>query len=182
MAHFMYQLLWAMGYPDILKNITYGCVSVRVFPDLISLELVDWVEKAVAPHSSTLAWKIPWMEEPGGLLSVGSYRVRHDWSNLAAAAIDWVKQMPLPNLTTTTTKQRIVEFSLCLSQTLLFPCLWWFWFLRFQTRTEIYIIDSTVSGLWTMNIYCLGSPACRGQILSLYNYMCQYLIIKLFIW
>ena len=104
MAHFMYQLLWAMGYPDILKNITYGCVSVRVFPDLISLELVDWVEKAVSPHSSTLAWKIPWMEEPGGLLSVGSYRVRHDWSNLAAAAIDWVKQMPLPNLTTTAKK------------------------------------------------------------------------------
>ena len=29
-------------------------------------------EKAVAPHSSTLAWKIPWMEEPGGLLSMGS--------------------------------------------------------------------------------------------------------------
>ena len=30
-------------------------------------------------HSSTLAWKIPWMEEPGGLQSVGSPRVRHDW-------------------------------------------------------------------------------------------------------
>ena len=35
--------------------------------------------KAMAPHSSTLAWKIPWMEEPGGLPSVGSLRVRHDW-------------------------------------------------------------------------------------------------------
>ena len=34
-------------------------------------------EKAVAPHSSTLAWKIPWMEEPGGLQSMGSLRVRH---------------------------------------------------------------------------------------------------------
>ena len=37
-------------------------------------------EKAVAPHSSTLAWKIPWMEEPGGLQSMGSRRVRHDWA------------------------------------------------------------------------------------------------------
>ena len=37
------------------------------------------VEKAVAPHSSTLAWKIPWMEEPGGLQSMGSPRVGHDW-------------------------------------------------------------------------------------------------------
>ena len=32
------------------------------------------------PHSSTLAWRIPWMEEPGGLQSVGSLGVRHDWA------------------------------------------------------------------------------------------------------
>jgi len=35
-------------------------------------------EKAMAPHSSTLAWKIPWTEEPGGLQSMGSRRVEHD--------------------------------------------------------------------------------------------------------
>ena len=40
----------------------------------------------MAPHSSTPAWKIPWMEEPGGLPSMGSHRVGHDWSDLAAAA------------------------------------------------------------------------------------------------
>ena len=34
--------------------------------------------KAMAPHSSTLAWKIPWMEEPGRLQSMGWHRVRHD--------------------------------------------------------------------------------------------------------
>ena len=37
-------------------------------------------EKATAPHSSTLAWKIPWTEEPGGLQSMGSLRVGHDWA------------------------------------------------------------------------------------------------------
>ena len=37
-------------------------------------------EKAMAPHSSTLAWKIPWTEEPGGLPSMGSQRVRPDWA------------------------------------------------------------------------------------------------------
>ena len=37
-------------------------------------------EKAVAPHSSTLAWKIPWMEEPGRLQSMGSLGVRHDFT------------------------------------------------------------------------------------------------------
>ena len=38
------------------------------------------MEKALAPHSSTLAWKIPWMEKPGRLQSMGSRRVRHDWA------------------------------------------------------------------------------------------------------
>ena len=38
------------------------------------------MEKAMAPHSSTLAWKIPWTEEPGGLQSMGSLRVGHDWA------------------------------------------------------------------------------------------------------
>ena len=37
------------------------------------------LEKAMAPHSGTLAWRIPWMEEPGGLQSMGSRRVRHNW-------------------------------------------------------------------------------------------------------
>ena len=37
----------------------------------------------MAPHSSTLAWKIPWTEEPGGLKSMGLLGVGHDWSDLA---------------------------------------------------------------------------------------------------
>ena len=44
----------------------------------------------MAPHSSSLAWKIPWMEEHGRLLSVGSYRDGHDCSNLAATAAEAV--------------------------------------------------------------------------------------------
>ena len=36
------------------------------------------LEKEMVTHSSTLAWKIPWMGEPGGLPSMGSYRVGHD--------------------------------------------------------------------------------------------------------
>ena len=37
-------------------------------------------EKAMAPHSCTLAWRISWTEEPGGLQSMGLLRVRHDWA------------------------------------------------------------------------------------------------------
>ena len=40
----------------------------------------------MAPHSSVLAWRIPGTAEPGGLPSMGSHRVGHDWSDLAAAA------------------------------------------------------------------------------------------------
>ena len=46
----------------------------------ILYKLVHASEKAMAPHSSTLAWKIPWTEEPGRLQSMGSRRVGHDWA------------------------------------------------------------------------------------------------------
>ena len=54
-----------MGYYS-----TCGC------EDLDTSELL--MEKAMAPHSSTFAWKIPWMEESGGLWSMGSLGVGHD--------------------------------------------------------------------------------------------------------
>ena len=44
------------------------------------------MEMEMAAYSSILAWKIPWTEEPGELLSMGSHRVGHDWRDLAAAA------------------------------------------------------------------------------------------------
>ena len=46
----------------------------------IKLRLYDILERAMATQSSTLAWKIPWIEEPGRLQSMGSLRVGHDWA------------------------------------------------------------------------------------------------------
>ena len=43
-----------------------------------SLSWEDPLEKEMATHSSILAWRIPWIEEPGGLQSMGSQRIRHD--------------------------------------------------------------------------------------------------------
>ena len=51
-----------------------------------SLGREDPLEEDTATHSSILAWRIPWTEEPGVLPSIGSQRVRHDWSNLAHTA------------------------------------------------------------------------------------------------
>ena len=45
------------------------------------------LEEDMAPHSSVLAWRIPWTEEPGGLQSMGSQRVRHNWSDIACTSI-----------------------------------------------------------------------------------------------
>ena len=51
------------------------------------------LEKEMATHPSVLAWRIPGTGEPGGLPSMGSHRVGHDWSNLAAAAANlWWEQ------------------------------------------------------------------------------------------
>ena len=55
------------------------CLSSTM--SLLTFCLLDLsTEKALAPHSSTLAWKIPWTEEPGRLQSMGSLRVGHDWA------------------------------------------------------------------------------------------------------
>ena len=56
-------------------------------------------EKAMAPHSSTLAWKIPWAEEPGRLQSMGSRRVGHDWATSLSlfTFMHWIRQwQPTP--------------------------------------------------------------------------------------
>ena len=53
------------------------------------------LEKETATHSSVLSWRIPGTAEPGGLPSMGSHRVGHDWRNLAAAAVvQTIKNLP----------------------------------------------------------------------------------------
>ena len=67
MRNWMDCINWKLNY--ILK-ITLICIFVTVSS-----------EKAMATHSSTPTWRIPWMEEPGGLQSIGSLRVGHDWAS-----------------------------------------------------------------------------------------------------
>ena len=59
----------AMAYSFLL----HAKAKLRVF-----FHRPPYKEKAMASHSSSLAWKIPWIEEPGGLQSMGSLRVGHD--------------------------------------------------------------------------------------------------------
>ena len=60
-----------------MVRITVGKYPSSSTPRLLLRCNVTYSEKGMAPHSSTLAWKIPWTEEPGKLQSMGSGRVRH---------------------------------------------------------------------------------------------------------
>ena len=64
-----------MDWFKIGKRVCQGCILPSCLFNLY----------AMATHSSVLAWRIPGTGEPGGLPSVGSHRVRHDWSDAAAA-------------------------------------------------------------------------------------------------
>ena len=57
-----------------------GCSTLAVKECCLLSILTPFLEKAMAAHCSTLAWQIPWMEEPGRLQSMGSLGVRHDWA------------------------------------------------------------------------------------------------------
>ena len=72
-------------HPDFIDQTHFLQVKMLLIKDP-EWDVVFWVslwmlwEKAMAPHSSTLAWKIPCMEEPGRLQSMGSWRVGHNWA------------------------------------------------------------------------------------------------------
>ena len=73
------KMVW---YSHLLKNFPQFIViyTVKGFGVINKAGVGVFLEKAMATHSSTLAWRIPWMEEPGGLQSIGSLRVEHDWA------------------------------------------------------------------------------------------------------
>ena len=76
----IFQLLMGFSYLPMLETV------VPLYPLADNVKKYIWqsifslLEKAMAPHSSTLAWKIPWTAEPGRLQSMGSLRVGHDWA------------------------------------------------------------------------------------------------------
>ena len=64
--------LFRLEWPSYVFNTNKHIVQSSSMFDFFSHNLYHYSDKAMAPHSSTLAWKIPWMEEPGGLQSMGS--------------------------------------------------------------------------------------------------------------
>ena len=62
------------------NTLNYSFNICRICSDFSFILIICLFLPALATHSSTLAWKIPWVEEPGSLQSMGSQRVTHDWS------------------------------------------------------------------------------------------------------
>ena len=69
---------WVWGFPGGSVGKESGCDQEMQEAQVQSLGQEDPAEEGMAAHSSILAWRIPWTEEPGGLQSTGSQRVRHD--------------------------------------------------------------------------------------------------------
>ena len=73
--------LWGFPCGSVVKNPPAMQEPQETWVQSLGRE--DPLEKSMAIQSSILAWRIPWTEEPGGLQSMGSQRVRHNWRNLA---------------------------------------------------------------------------------------------------
>ena len=79
---FSFSSCWILRVLCLYESVLYQmCLFVNILSQTLALE------KEMATHSSILAWRIPWTEEPGGLQSVGSHRVGHDWSNWADSGL-----------------------------------------------------------------------------------------------
>ena len=72
---------WVWSSTTSVVAQTVKCLPTMQETWVQSLGWEDLLQKEMATHSSIIAWKIPWMEEPGRLQSMGSQRVRHDWAN-----------------------------------------------------------------------------------------------------
>ena len=82
---FSRQEYWS-GLPFLLQNLSYSFLLAQTVKNLLAMQETwvralgqeDPLKKEMATHSSILAWRIPWTEEPGGLLSMESQRVGYD--------------------------------------------------------------------------------------------------------
>ena len=122
-----------------------------------SLGQEDPLEKEMAAHSSILAWEILWAEEIGGLQSVGSQRVRHDWSDLACT------QNKPHRITESTTPALTWTAEGCDQRTLLlwpwsplFICIW---------NLAMYLV-STTSNRTCVHSFPEGPNSCPSRLLS----------------
>ena len=90
-SKYLDNVLWSRHLKFIITSMCGSFLVgqiVKTLPEMREIQVwsLGWedpLEKGMRTHSSILAWRIPWTEEPVGLQSTGLHRVRHDWNNLA---------------------------------------------------------------------------------------------------
>ena len=117
----------------------------------------DALEKEIATHSSVLAWRIPGTGEPGGLLSMGSHGVGHDWSDLAAAIAAAAFSLVL-------FPKELVQFAILTLASLrlylkLIKMLW-----KIRIRNETYIVIITIWIQWSCYWEFMSNLDCNLEI------------------
>ena len=127
-------LLWASLVAQMIKN-----PLAMWEPWIWSLDWENPLEKGMATHSSTLAWRIPWTEEPGWLQSMGSQRVGHDWVTFTHSAFFMV-QLSHPYMTTGKTKALTIQIFVSKVMSLLFNTLSGF-LIAFLSRSKSLLIS-----------------------------------------
>ena len=118
-----------------------------------SLGREDPLEKEMATHSTILAWKIPWTEEPGGLQSMGLQRVGHDWATNTSTLYSCLKWLILYYMNCTSIKKKFKWLHLWLK------CLecWWVYSLWWGNSREKWAMRSGIlfrQGF--LNLICLA--------------------------
>ena len=75
---------WELNWKQIIGMPCFLCYALLYFTDTVFF--TNWRPMATAAHYSNLAWRIPWIEKPGGLQSIGSQTAGHNWSDLDGTA------------------------------------------------------------------------------------------------
>ena len=145
-----------------------------------SLGREDPLEKGMAIHSSTIAWRIPWTEEPGRLQSMGSQRVGHDWATslIALFIIYWLFFISSRSLLNLSCIFSILVSRICICNSFLFSRFWIIFPIiiqnslsgRFLISSSFVWFGGHLSCFFTWGVFlclfilfillCLGSPFC----------------------
>ena len=91
----------------MVKNLPANAGDIEI--QVRSLGQEDALEEGMATHSSILAWRIPWTEEPGGLWSIGSHRAGHDQNDLACRELFVIPSSPLCTPVKLRTRESVVK-------------------------------------------------------------------------
>ena len=120
----------------------------------------------MATHSSILAWRIPGTEEPSGLLSMGSHRVGHDWSNLAAVTI--CSDFGAPRPPRPTTKIKSLTFpSICHEVMGPDAMILVFWMLSFKPIFFTLLLPFHQEALWVFAFCHKGGVICISKVVDI---------------